>query len=142
MRHAIDKPAVTMTVMTDEDSQRMLEKAAQARGLAVARLAEHRGSVPERQEFAGLLFRQYSCDLLTDLLRVAATEDKPVDPAWVRRNHDEQLVELGRELRDAFPEGEQRHAVAQVIQRELLEAERRLKCALQSAGAAAGCEID
>ena len=110
----------------------MLEKAAQARVLAIGQLNGHDGSAAERQELAGVLFRQYSCDLLKDLLRVAATDDNLRGPGWVRRSHDEQLVELGRELRDAFPEGEARHAVAQVIQRELLEAERRLKCALQS----------
>jgi hypothetical protein len=131
-----------MTVMTEEDSQRMLEKAALARSQAVGELAHHAGTVAERQELAGLLFRQYSCDLLKDLLRVAATDDISRSATWVRRSHDEQLLELGRELRDAFPEGEARHSVAQVIQRELLEAERRLKCALQTdAAAAAGCEM-
>jgi hypothetical protein len=130
-----------MTVMTDEDTQRMLEKAVQARTDAIGQLASHAGSVAERQELAGVLFRQYSCDLLKDLLTVAAADDIS-RATWVRRSHDEQLLELGRELRDAFPEGEARHAVAQVIQRELLEAERRLKCALQSdAAAAAGCEM-
>lgn len=111
----------------------MLERAAQARVLAVGQLADHDGSVVERQELAGVLFRQYSCDLLKDLLTVAATDDNSHGPTWIRRSHDEQLIELGRELRDAFPEGEARHAVAQVIQRELLEAERRLKCALHAA---------
>ena len=115
----------------------MLENAAQARILAVGRLVGHAGSVTERQELAGSLFRQYSCDLLKDLLKVAPTGDNLYGPSWVRRSHDEQLLELGRELRDAFPEGEARHAVAQVIQRELLEAERRLKGALQGSNAAA-----
>jgi hypothetical protein len=128
--------------MTDEDSQGMLERAAQARVEAVGQLAVYDGSVTERQELAGVLFRQYSCDLLKDLLRVAVTDDNSRGPSWIRRSHDEQLLELGRELRDAFPEGEARHAVAQVIQRELLEAERRLKCALQSAGAAAAAGFE
>ena len=119
----------------------MLEMAAQARVQAVGQLADHDGSVAERQEFAGSLFRQYSCDLLKDLLRVAAADDNSHRPTWIRRSHDEQLIELGRELRDAFPEGEARHAVAQVIQRELLEAERRLKCALQASDAASGYEV-
>lgn len=116
----------------------MLEKAAQARIQAVGQLADHDGSAVERQEFAGVLFRQYSCDLLKDLLRVAAADDNSRAPTWIRRRHDEQLIELGRELRDVFPEGEARHAVAQVIQRELLEAERRLKCALQTSEAPPG----
>lgn len=128
--------------MTEEDSQRMLEKAAQARVEAVGQLAGYDGSATERQELAGVLFRQYSCDLLKDLLRVAVIGDNSRGPSWIRRSHDEQLLELGRELRDAFPEGEARHAVAQVIQRELLEAERRLKCALQASGAAAGAGLE
>jgi hypothetical protein len=131
-----------MIVMTDEDSQRMLERAAQARVEAVGQLAVHDGSATERQELAGVLFRQYSCDLLKDLLRVAVTDDNSRGPSWIRRSHDEQLLELGRELRDAFPEGAARHAVAQVIQRELLEAERRLKCALQASGAAAAAGFE
>jgi hypothetical protein len=135
------QPRLLMTVMTKEDSQRMLEKAAQTRIQAVGQLADHAGSVTERQEFAGVLFRQYSCDLLTDLLRVAVTDDNSRGASWLRHSHDEQLLELGRELRDVFPEGEARHAVAQVIQRELLEAERRLKCALQACAASAGCEV-
>ena len=121
----------------------MLEKAAQARTYAIGQLAGYDGSSAERQELAGALFRQYSCELLKDLLRVATTGDNLRGPSWIRRSHDEQLLELGRELRDAFPEGEARHAVAQVIQRELLEAERRLKGALQGPDAAptAGYEV-
>ena len=119
-----------MPLITDADSHRALERAAAARNRAVGRLVEHAGSPAEREALAGALFRQYSCELLEDLLRVAAVDDNG-DGVWVRQSHDEQLLELGRDLRDAFPEGEARHAVAQVIQRELLEAERRLKSALR-----------
>jgi hypothetical protein len=120
-----------MEIITGADSQRMLEKAVEARNDAVGRLAGHDGSASEREALAGRLFREYSCELLEDLLRVSATGDNSDGASWVRRRHDEQLLELGRQLRDAFPEGEARHAVAQVIQRELLEAERRLKGALK-----------
>ena len=119
-----------MSLITEADSQRMLQKAAEARHQAVGQLSGHDGTPAERQALAGVLFRQYSCELLEDLLRVAATGDNREGSNWVRHRHDEELLELGRELRDAFPEGEARHAVAQVIQRELLEAERRLKVAL------------
>lgn len=120
-----------MAVITEADSRRMLERAANLRNQAVGQLTGHDGSSDEREALAGSLFRQYSYELLKDLLRVAPTDDKAEGPSWVRRRHDEQLLELGRELRDAFPEGEARHAVAQIIQRELLEAERRLKSALK-----------
>ena len=119
-----------MALITDADSIRVLERAAVARNQAIGRLAEHAGSPAEREALAGSLFRQYSCELLENLLRVASVDDNG-DGLWVRRSHDEQLLELGRGLRDAFPEGDARHAVAQVIQRELLEAERRLKTALR-----------
>ena len=113
----------------------MRERAAEARNAAIRQLSDHSGTLAEREVLAGLLFRKYSCELLEDLLRVAATDDNGDDGhAWVRRRHDEQLLELGRQLRDAFPEGEARHAVAQIIQRELLEAERRLKFALKPTG--------
>ena len=115
----------------------MQERAAEARRDAVGRLSDHVGTAAEREELAGALFRQYSCELLTDLLRVAPGDDNADDSSWVRSRHDEQLLELGRELRDVFPEGEPRHAVAQVIQRELLEAERRLKYALKNPAIAA-----
>lgn len=108
----------------------MLERAAEARHSVIGQLAGHAGTSAEREALAGDLFRQYSHDLLEDLLKVASAGDKPDGISWVRRRHDEQLLELGRQLRDSFPEGEARHAVAQVIQRELLEAERRLKSAL------------
>jgi len=120
-----------MQMITEADSQRMLERATEARQNAVGQVTGHDGSASEREAFAGRIFREYSCELLEDLLRVSATGDNPEGASWVRRRHDEQLLELGRQLRDAFPEGEARHAVAQVIQRELLEAERRLKCALK-----------
>ena len=120
-----------MALITEAVSRRALEKAAEARQNAVGQLSKSLGSPAEREALAGSLFRKYSYDLLEDLLRVAATDDNGEGPGWVRRRHDEQLLELGRELRDAFPEGEPRHAVAQVIQRELLEAERRLKIALK-----------
>lgn len=122
-----------MALTTEADSRKMLDKAAEARLHALGRLAGHTGSDSEREVLAGMLFRQYSCELLEDLLRVAPAEDNAGAAAWVRRRHDEQLLELGRELRDAFPEGEARHAVAQIIQRELLEAERRLKSAFGTA---------
>lgn len=118
-----------MMLIPEADSRRLLERAAEARNQAIGQLAGHAGSAAEREELAGAIFRQYSYELLEDLLRVAPTADN--GDSWLRRRHDEQLLELGRELRDAFPEGEARHAVAQVIQRELLEAERRLKCALK-----------
>ena len=121
-----------MALMTEADTRKMLEKAAEARVHALAGLAAHTGTNAEREALAGVLFRQYSCELLEDLLRVSPTDDNGSSVAWVRRRHDEQLLELGRELRDAFPEGEARHAVAQIIQRELLEAERRLKSAFRT----------
>jgi len=125
-------------VIAPEDAQRLLERAAMARQEAVRSLVTNAGTHAEREALAGALFRQYSCNLLEDLLRVAAPADNG-ESGWLRQQHDEQLLELGRELRDTFPEGEARHAVAQVIQRELLEAERRLKFALKLPGLA-GCE--
>ena len=122
-----------MALITEADTRKMLDKAAEARLHALGMLAGHTGTDAEREALAGVLFRQYSCDLLEDLLRVAPTDDNGSSVAWVRRRHDEQLLELGRELRDAFPEGEARHGVAQIIQRELLEAERRLKSAFRAA---------
>ena len=125
-----------MALITEADSQKMRERAAEARNAAIGELSDHPGTLAERETLAGLLFKKYSCELLEDLLRVAATDDNGDDGhSWVRRRHDEQLLELGRQLRDAFPEGEARHAVAQIIQRELLEAERRLKYALKPSGA-------
>jgi hypothetical protein len=108
----------------------MLEKAAEARHDAIGQLARYAGSASEREAFAGSIFRQYSSELLEDLMKVASRDDNGEGSSWVRKRHDEQLLELGRQLRDSFPEGEARHAVAQIIQRELLEAERRLKSAL------------
>lgn len=119
-----------MVSTTEADSRRMLERAAEARHNVMGQLAGHGGSPAEREALAGDLFRKYSRELLEDLLKVASAGDKAEGTTWVRRRHDEQLLELGRQLRDSFPEGEARHAVAQVIQRELLEAERRLKYAL------------
>src|SRR5262245_14040369 len=126
-----------MASITEADSQKVLERAAEARNAAIGELSNHPGNLAERGALAGLLFRKYSCELLENLTRVAATGDNGDDEhSWVRRRHDEQLLELGRQLRDAFPEGEARHAVAQIIQRELLEAERRLKYALKPSGSA------
>ena len=119
-----------MELITEADSLRALERATAARNHAIGQLIEYGGTPEEREALAGSLFRQYSCELLEDLLRVAAGGDNG-DGGWVRRSHDDQLIELGRGLRDVFPEGDARHAVAQVIQRELLEAERRLKIALK-----------
>ena len=119
-----------MALVTDSDSQAVLERAAEARRRAVDRLAAHIGTPDERQDLAGTLFREYSRELLEDLLRISTGLENG-EGTWLRERHDEQLLELGRELRDVFPEGEARHGVAQVIQRELLEAERRLKCALR-----------
>jgi hypothetical protein len=96
----------------------MRERAAEARNAAIGQLSDYSGTLAEREALAGVL------------------DDNGDDGhSWVRRRHDEQLLELGRQLRDAFPEGEARHAVAQVIQRELLEAERRLKFALKPSDA-------
>lgn len=130
----VRRNAERMALITEADSRHLLERATEARHQAIGLLAAHEGSAAEREALAGALFRQYSYELLEDLLRVAARDDNS-DPAWIRRRHDEQLLELGRVLRDVFPEGEARHAVAQVIQRELLEAERRLKLALRLPGA-------
>jgi hypothetical protein len=119
-----------MTSSSEAVSRGIVEKAALARSSVIGQLAGYSGTDAEREALAGSLFRQYSYELLQDLLKVASAEDK-TDDTWVRRCHDEQLLDLGRGVRDAFPEGESRHAVAQVIQRELLEAERRLKDALR-----------
>ena len=70
----------------------MLERAAEARHDAVGRVADYRGSPAEREALAGSIFRQYSCELLKDLFKVAATDDKtdgssqaPSPSSWVRR---------------------------------------------------------
>jgi hypothetical protein len=98
-------------------------------------------SADELTEFAGRLLEGYTRDLLDELLpdgpgpdgRVA---EGPFDAlqhdAWVKRQFNEGLDRAGAALREVLRESAYRHAVAQVLQRKMFEAEGTLRQALKA----------
>ena len=81
-------------------------------------------------EFAGRLIERYSEDLLGDLLIVADRIPVAAAPAWVRAHFNDALASFGTALRGCAPEPH-RHAVAQVLQVQVLNAENRLTSELR-----------
>lgn len=90
------------------------------------------GSLPRGQiaDFAGRLLERYSEDLLGDLLIVADRIPHAAAPAWVRAHFNDALAAFGTALRACAPEP-LRHAVAQVLQVQVLNAEQRLTTELR-----------
>lgn len=82
-------------------------------------------------EFAGRLLERYSEDLLGDLLIVADRMPAAAAPAWVRSHFNDALAVFGTALRACAPEP-LRHAVAQILQVKVLDAENRLTAELRN----------
>jgi hypothetical protein len=98
-------------------------------------------SADELTEFAGRLLEGYTRDLLDELLPDGSGPDGPVPEgpfdvlqhdAWVKRQCNEGLDRAGAALREVLRESDYRHAVAQVLQRKMFEAEGTLRQALKA----------
>jgi hypothetical protein len=108
-------------------------------------------SADELTEFAGRLLEGYTRDLLDELLPDGSGPDGPVPEgpvpegpfpegpfdvlhhdAWVKRQFNEGLDRAGAALREVLRESDYRHAVAQVLQRKMFEAEGTLRQALKA----------
>lgn len=88
-------------------------------------------SAAEREAAAASLFRQFTHHLQAQLLRSLDPRATEREHEWIRRCFDEEAGNLGKELRNAVPSAE-RHDLAQVLQREMLDADRRLCRALKA----------
>jgi hypothetical protein len=100
----------------------------QVRGRA---LPEEQVSGDELTEFAGSALEGYAESLLEELLPVGPVSPV-VDEAWVKRQFHDGLDRAGAGLREALSESRYRHAVAQVLQRKMFEAEGMLRRALKA----------
>ena len=86
-------------------------------------------SADELTEFAGRLLEGYTRDLLQELLP-DGPDDVVQHDAWVKRQFHEGLDRAGAALREVLRESTYRHAIAQVLQRKMFEAEGTLRQAL------------
>jgi hypothetical protein len=101
---------------------------------ALAAEAQRAGAGPHEvtalSAFAGRELEEYASTLLSTLL-VAASGARDADgAAWVQRHFHACLGEVGLALRDAIKGSTTRHAVAQILQRKVFEAENELRAAL------------
>jgi hypothetical protein len=83
-------------------------------------------------ERATALVDRYCCDLLGDMI-ARLQPATPDDIAWLRSQYLALIVEFGCAVRDAIKDSETRHAAAQGIQYQVLEHERHLRLALETA---------
>ena len=83
-------------------------------------------------ERASLAVDEYCVDLLQYLI-TANPPSSDSETAWLRSRYLVLIVEFGSAIRDAIRDSETRHAAAQGIQFRVLEHERQLRLALESA---------
>ena len=126
-------------VTADSETHRQLISSARAHAAESIR-AFVGAAVPQEpvkvscERAAGVLDR-YCGDLLDHM--VAAIQPSTADEiAWVRSQYLTLIVEFGCAVRDAIADSETRHAAAQGIQYRVLEHERHLRVALESAALA------
>lgn len=87
----------------------------------------------ELTEFAGRALDGYTRELISELLPGDATS-QPLNDASIKRQFHEGLDRAGAALREVLRESNYRHAVAQVLQRKMFEAEGTLRQALRARG--------
>lgn len=92
-------------------------------------------SVDSSCERASLAVDEYCGDLLKRLIS-ANPPTTTGATAWLKSRYLTLMVEFGSAIRDAFQDSETRHAAAQGIQFTVLEHERGLRIALESAALA------
>lgn len=83
-------------------------------------------------ERAAVMVDRYCSDLL-HLMLTTLPPSTEADAAWLRTQYLTLIVEFGSAIRDAIADSETRHAAAQGLQYRVLEHERHLKPALDSA---------
>jgi hypothetical protein len=81
------------------------------------------------QQRAGAAVEHYCADLL-DALVAAASPKSIGDWTWVKQRYSELALDFAKCIRDIEPDAGRRHAIAQAVQQEILEAERRLRAVL------------
>jgi hypothetical protein len=123
----------------DSETQRQLINSARAHAAESIR-AFVAAAVPQEPvkascERAAAVLDRYCCDLLDHML-AAIQPTSADDTAWVRSQYLTLIVEFGCAVRDAIADSETRHAAAQGIQYRVLEHERHLRVALESAALA------
>ena len=92
-------------------------------------------------ERASLVLDHYCCDLLDHML-ASTSPQLCADTAWLRSQYLSLIVEFGSAIRDAIKDSETRHAAAQALQYRVLEHERHLRLALESAALADSPVVD
>jgi hypothetical protein len=108
---------------------------------AFARAADEREPVAAACDRASRALDRYCCDLLDQML-ASTSPLSCADGAWLRSKYLTLIVEFGSAIRDAIKDSETRHAAAQVLQYRVLEHERHLRLALESAAAAHSPVVD
>lgn len=105
---------------------------ARLRVQAFADEAEAREPVSVSCERASVAVDEYCADLLQYLITTNPPSSE-IETAWLRSRYLILIVEFGSAIRDAIRDSETRHAAAQGIQFRVLEHERHLRLALESA---------
>ena len=124
-----------MPFQETETQAKLISKARVNAGALVEAFAQSttaRESVQDGCDRAAVAVDTYCCDLLDDLI-AHASPLSCADTRWLRSRYLTLIVEFGSAIRDAIKDSEKRHAAAQVIQYRVLEHERHLRHALESA---------
>ena len=123
----------------DSPEQAQLISSARARAQALVRAfvdaTNDWESVDSSCERASLAVEEYCDDLLKHLISANPPTTASAS-AWLKARYLTLMVEFGSAIRDAIRDSETRHAAAQGIQYRVLEHERDLRIALESAALA------
>jgi hypothetical protein len=123
----------------DSPDQAKLICAARAHAETLVRAVADATSEPESVaascDRASVAVDEYCADLLKHLISVNPPTSAS-DTAWIKSRFLTLIVEFGSAIRDAISDSETRHAAAQGIQFRVLEHERHLRPALESAALA------
>ena len=108
---------------------------------AFTREVDKREPVAAACDRASHVLDRYCCDLLDHML-ASTSPLLCADEAWLRSQYLTLIVEFGSAIRDAIKDSETRHAAAQALQYRVLEHERHLRLALESAALAHSPAVD
>ena len=127
-----------MSPVDSPDQAKLIHAAREQAATLVREFADARSeweSVPMSCDRASVAVDEYCVDLLKHLIRVNPPTSAS-ETAWIRSRFLTLIVEFGSAIRDAISDSETRHAAAQGIQYRVLEHERQLRLALESAALA------
>jgi hypothetical protein len=136
-RGSLEKTDDLMEAQSDVGTQ-LISDARERAALLIAVLQALRDEPIEvARERAAATVNQYCGDVLESLSAAAATLPGTDRVGWIKQRYAELAMDFAQSVCQIETDAARRHAVAQAVQQQILELERRLRAALDALGGSA-----